>query len=453
MKQTMTLLMLCLLIPSPLAAQESLETLASVVRKVVEKDPGIQARQAAVEAAAADARQTESQRLPKLYVSVDTGEGKSVNDLANVLLTGLNGARVANAITRSRLADLSNSRSYFVPGARLEENLYDGGRTSAEVRSAWLAKDKTDLGEQKTIQDEAYTTASYYLNLARAQILQKDLGDYSDIAALAAKALSDQAKAGRITAAKALAGQAKAEEARTSVENDRDDMRLWSNLLRRLAALPPSAAFDTRPLEQYLAAFQPTPVPEEAEIGSSPDMKDATLDARIQEQHLREAESGRLPQIKFVAQYGFQFSNLLFTFRPGYNAGIEVDYPLFTSGETKRHIAAEEGRMRSASLKVRKTREVLSEEYERASEQNGKLARELQAARAELAQSEEVYRVARLKYDQGAGSALDLLEAAGLLLTSREHCLDLTSSSLLLDWSVLQTQGHLEASLEKGMLP
>jgi outer membrane protein TolC len=445
MKQTAILVLACLLVPAAVDGQGSLLTLSSVVRRVAAKNPGILAQKAAVEAARADAREVRTERLPKIYLSMDTGEGKNVNDIANVLLTGLSGASVADPGTRTRLADLSLSRPYFVPGARLEDDLYDGGRTRAAIGAALAKQDETSVGEQKAAEEKAYLAATDYLNLARAQILEKDLGDYAEIATRFAQALADQAKAGRITEAQALGSQTKALDAKTSLDNNRDDMCLWSDLLRQLAALPASAAFDTQKLEAYLSGFEPAVIPEQADLASNLDVQDAGLEAEIEKQHLHEALSRKLPQIKIVAQYGYQFSNLLFTFRPGYNAGIEVTYPLFTSGATERAIAAEQARLRAATLKQRETREVLSGQYAE--------VRELEAAKAELDQAREVYRVASLKYDQGAGSDSDLLEAAGLLLTSRERCLDLTRSSLLLYWRVLETQGRLEASLEKGALP
>lgn len=453
MKRIGILIVLGFFAVSTVDAQEPLQTLASVVRRVATSDPGILAQQSAVEAARAGAHEAETQRYPKLFVSMNAGEGKSVNDLANVLLTGLQGATVASSSTRSRLADLSNSRPYFVPGARLEENLYDGGLIRATIQSARLTEDKTVLGKQRTVEAESSRTASYFLDLARGQTLEKDLGNYLSAAQLAAKAVADQAQAGRATEAQALAMQAKARAAEAAVENNRADMRLWSKLLRELASLPASATFDTRPIEKYLEAFQVTPIPTEPDLDQNIALKEAGLDTRIQEQALRKAESRRLPQIQLVAQYGFQFSNLLFTFRPGYNAGIEVTYPLFTSGETKSKIVREQRSLQAATLRKRKAQQTLSGEYAKVQEENGKIARNLDAARAQLAQAVEVYRVARLKYDQGAGSPSDLLDAAGLLLTSRERCLDLARSSLLLYWSVLQSRGGLEADLEKGALP
>ena len=427
--------------------------LGEVVRLVVERDPGVRALGSERQAAASEAKRTETLRLPKLYLNTDVGAGKLVNDVSNVLLTGLSPASVTDPTTRSRLADLSSDRPFVVPGARLENRLFDGGRTRAAIRSAWLNESKAGVAEARTREDEAFTVASDFLDLAQSRVFSSHLEDYSRVAGLVAEALDDQVKAGRITEARALIGRAKLEDARTAVENNRDDLRLISNLLRGKAGLPDDAAFDTRSLESRLEEFSLSVMPEDSGLDKNATLQTALLDTRIQEQQVKAARGHRLPEIKFVAEYGFAFSSLLFTFRPGYNVGVRASYPLFTSREIQRTIQMESRRLDAAAFREAKTRAVLSEEYTRLLAENRKLGRQHESARSQLAQAEEVYRVAQLKYDQGAGSPDTLLEAAELLLGSRRRCLELTRSSLLLRWSTLRFQGKLLAALEREALP
>jgi outer membrane protein TolC len=133
--------------------------------------------------------------------------------------------------------------------------------------------------------------------------------------------------------------------------------------------------------------------------------------------------------------------------------GVRASYPLFTSREVERNIRAEQQRLSAAALREDKTRAVLREEYTRLQAENRKIGRQLDAARAQLAQAEELYRITRLKYDQGAGAPSDLLEAAELLLNSRQRCLDLTRSSLLTRWAAFRLQGKLLAELQGGTQP
>ncbi len=452
-KRTILLLVLCFLASSPSRAQQNLLPLASAIRQVVEKDPGVLARQADLRAAENDTRRAEAKRLPKLYITTGSGVGKSVDDLANVLLTGLVPVAVTNPRTRSRLANLSLSRPYVVPGASLEDNLYDGGRTAAAIETARLTADKSEVGRARARQTVAYQAALDYARLAQGQILQRDLEEYAQVAQLAAKALAEQAKVGKITPADALAGESKYQAAEAALGNDRDDLRLWSDLLRRLGSFAQDAAFDTRPLEAYLAQYPLSPMPEAMETSKAHAVRDAALDARIAAERLRAARAARLPQVSFVAEYGFQFSNLLFTFRPGYNVGVQVSYPLFTSGSRSRRISAGEAELTAARLEASKAREEQAAQYDQMAEENRKIGRALEAAQSDLAQAVEVYRVTRLKYDQGIESAADLLKAAGFLLKSRQQCLALAQSSLLLRWSALRSQDQLISTLERGSLP
>jgi outer membrane protein TolC len=442
-----------LFVPVSIWAQEKLVPLATVVKRAVERDPGVRAHRAEKEAARSEALRVRTMRLPKLYVSTDVGGGQIVNDLANVLLTGLSPASVTDPKTRSRLADLSASRPYFVPGARLEDNLFDGGATSAAIRSATLNESKAEVTGNRAAEDEAFTAASDFLSLAQGRVLSRYLEEYVRVAELVATALEDQAKAGRITVAKALTGQAKLEAARAALENNRDDLLVFSSLLRQRAGLPQDAAFDTRWLESRLSESSLFPLPETLEVEPNSDLQNSSLDARIQEQELRAAKARRIPDVKFVAEYGFSFSALIFTFRPGYDVGLRVNYPLFTSRELERNIQTQQRRLDAANFRREKVATALREDHIRLLAEGRKLGRQYDAAHSALAQAEEVYRVERLKYDQGAGAPGDLLEAADLLSTARQRCLDLTRSSLLLRWTALRSEDALLVELEQGTQP
>jgi outer membrane protein TolC len=452
-KQTGWLLLIFFLAPPFSQAQQKLISLATTVRRVVATDPGVLARQAESAAAQTETRRAEAKRLPRLDITTGTGVGKSVDDLANVLLTGLVPVAVTNPHTRSRLASLSLSRPYVVPGASLEDTLYDGGQTAAAIELARLTADKSRVGSKQAREDVAYQAALDYLRLARGQILQRDLEQYAQIAQLAAKALAAQAKVGKIAPTDALVGASKYEAVEAALSNDRDDLRLWSQLLRQLGGFPPDTAFDTRPLEAYLADFPLSPLPEQMEVSKTRAVRDAALDARMAAEQLRSARAARLPQVSFLAEYGFQFSNLLFTFRPGYNVGVEVTYPLFTGRRRSRQIALSQERLIAARLQARKTQEEQAATDEQMAEENRNVGRDLEAAKTSLAQASEVYRLARLKYDQGIESPVDLLKAAELWLKSRQQCLALAQSSLRLRWAVLRSQGQLVTTLEQGVLP
>ena len=441
------------LMPAAIGAQETLVPLAKLVDRVLVRDPAVRARQAEREAAGFETRRVQTLRLPKLSVSTDLGGGKVVNDLANVLLTGLTPAVVSDPKVRSRLEGLSASRPYFVPGARLEDNLFDGGETSAAIRSARLKERKAEVAKSHATGDEAYATASDFLSLAHGRVLGRYLEEHVRVTELVATALENQAKAGRITDAQALAGQARFEAAQAALENTRDDLRVTSDLLRQRARLPQDAAFDTRPLEARLSEGRLFDVPEDFAPDQNADLQDSVLDARIQEQEARAAKARRIPSVKFVAEYGFTFSALLFTFRPGYNVGVRASYPLFTSRELERDVQTQLRRLDAANLRQNQVQTALREDHIRLMAEGRKLRRQYQAARDELTRSEEVYRVARLKYDQGAGSATELLEATEVLFNARQRCLDLTRSSLLLRWTALRYQGALVAELEQEAQP
>jgi outer membrane protein TolC len=444
------LLALILLAPAPLVAQQILMPMAQVVRRAVDRDPGVRAREAERQAARSEIDRTRAERLPKLYLSTNAGAGQMPNDLADVLLTGLSPVAVTDPLTRSRLADLSANRPYVIPAARLENTLFDGGRTGAAIRSARLTADKAAVDQGATRDAEAYAAASNFLNLAYDQAFSRYLEEYEGVSELTAAAIRDQAAAGRATDSEALAAAAKLQAARAALEDNRDDLLLASNLLRQQTGLPSETAFDTRPFESKLLESVAPEVPAAFSPDKNADLQIASLDTRLQEEAVQTARARRLPSLNLVGEYGFAFSNLLFTFRPGYDVGVQATVPLFTSHELEQGVKTELYRADAARLRQEKIAASLQQEALETSAQGRKLARDSEAAHSQLAQAEENYRVARLKYDQGAGSASNLMEGAELLLNSRRQCLDLARSSLLLRWTRLRLQGELLSELEGG---
>jgi outer membrane protein len=436
-----------------LRAQGQLVPLEDLVHRVVGRDAGVKAYQAERDAARSETRRAETARIPKLYVSTDVGGGKVVNDVSNVLLTGLSPASVTDPKTRSRLADLSADRPFFLPSARLESLLYDGGKTGALIRSARLGEDKAEVAQGRVSDDEAYSTAKDFLELAEGRVTARSLEDHLRVAELASQALDEQAQAGRIIEARALTGRAQLRSAQAALANNRDDLRTTSDLLRERAGLPADAAFDTRPLEAFLESFTLAALPDEVALEGNPQAQAAVLDTRIQEEAVRAAKSRKLPEVRFVAEYGFVFSSLLFTFRPGYTVAVRANYPLFTGREVERNIQTEVRRLSASTWRERKAHEEIQEDFTRLQAENRKLGRRLDAARSDLAQSQELYRITRLKFDQGAASPSDLLEAAQLVLNSHQRCLELTRSSLLLRWAAFRLEGKLLAELERRALP
>jgi outer membrane protein TolC len=316
-----------------------------------------------------------------------------------------------------------------------------------------LNKDRADVAGARGRDDEAYATASDFLNLAYDQVLGRYLGEYFQVAESAAQALGEQAKGGRITDAQAFAGQARLQAAQSALQNNRDDLLTVSDLLRQRAGLPQGVAFDTRDLEKKLSDLLLAAMPGQSGFEKNYDLQNSVLEARIQSEEVRAAKGRLLPDLKLVAEYGFTFSDELFTFRPSYSLAARVTYPLFTSRELERNVRTQSLRLEAANLKQEKTAAALREGQIRTLAESRKLHREYDSARSQLTQGEEVYRVARLKYDQGAGSPSDLLEAAQLLAGLRQHCLEIARSSWLMRWDALRLQGVLLDELERGTQP
>ena len=396
-----------LVLAAALALQDTTHlSLADAVRRALASHPSVAAARDNRAAAAAAVGEARAPLFPRLAAGFAATQYKIGN-----LVYPLSGLSVTNPpLFNTTLSQASLSLGY---------TLFDfGGRTS-QLRLAQAQERKADAVLDAASAALVSRVANAYLRVLTTRgVLQ---AQEQELAALQAEAsrtaqLEAQGKAAHV---EVLRLAAQASRARADEVGTRSQLDVAERDLAQLVGLP---------VETARAALAPvrladTSLADRAALvataeSNSPDVAQASRSAEAAAAGVGVARASLLPQLQLTAAYvenGHSFTG----YRPWWNAGLQLSYPIFTGGA------------RGSAIKRTEAGEQASREQLRAARQASELSVDgalatVAAARATVdalvtavAQSEEVERIRLLSVQVGSGTETDYLEAEATLLSNR----------------------------------
>ena len=395
------------LVATLFAPQDTMRlTLADAVRRALASQPSVAAARENRAAAAAAVGEARAPLFPRLTAGFAATEYKIGN-----LVYPLSGLSVTNPpLFNTTLSQASLSLGYM---------LFDfGGRTS-QLRLAEAQERRADAVLDAAAAALVSRVANAYLRVLTLRGLleaqDQELGALRSEAGRIAQ-LEAQGKAAHVEVLRlaAQASRARADEVAAGAQLDvaeRDLAQLVELPVEiARAALAPVQLADTSVADR--AALVAT-----AE-SNSPDVAQARRTTEAAAAGVGVARASLLPQLQLVAAYvenGHSFTG----YRPWWNAGLQLSYPIFTGGSRGSAIRRNEAGEHAAAEQLRAARQASELSV------NGALAT-VTAARATVealvtavAQSAEVERIRLLSLQVGSGTETDYLDAEATLLSNR----------------------------------
>jgi NodT family efflux transporter outer membrane factor (OMF) lipoprotein len=241
--------------------------------------------------------------------------------------------------------------------------------------------------------------------------------------------------------------QARALMHAAEVESDTFD-RLTALTRNQLAALMgkgPDRGLSIVPIKahQLRSAGLPTSLAVDL-IGRRPDVVAARLGAEAAASRIDVANANFYPNVDLTGLYGLQTLDIKYLAQ-GSSAmgafGPAIHLPIFDYGRNTGIYRGARAQYDAAVAVYDKTLTgALHEVADAYANQRG-LAAELKDAHASLAESENAYRIVRLRYDAGLSRYLDVLTAENLLLQQRRAVTDLESQAFAYDVALVCALG------------
>lgn len=429
-----------LLLAAALGLQDTTRlTLADAVRRALESHPTVAAardNRAAAEASVGEARAPLFPRLTAGFSATQYKIGNLIYPLSGISLTNL-------PAFNPTLSQASLSLGY---------TLFDfGGRTS-QLRLAQAQERKADAALDAASAALISRVANAYLRVLTTRgVLQ---AQEQELAALEAESrrvaqMEDQGKAAHVEVLRlaAQASRARADEVGTRAQLD-----VAERDLAQLVALPVEIArTQLAPvrLADTTMADRATLVASAEQ--NSPDVAQARRTAEAAGAGVGVAQASLLPQLQLVAAYvenGHSFTG----YRPWWNAGLQLSYPIFTGGSRGSAIRRNEADERSTAEQLRAAQQASELSVDGALATVAAARATVDALVSAVAQSEEVERIRLLSVQVGSGTETDYLDAEATLLSNRAALVQARHAEIVARVELARVTGVLTPELLTRMV-
>ncbi len=381
-------------------------TLADAVRRALETHPSVAAARDNREAAAASVGEARAPLFPRLSFAFSATQykiGSLVYPLSGISLNNL-------PLFNSTLSQGALSLGYTI---------FDfGGRTS-QVRLARAQERRAEAALDQASAALVSRVANAYLRVLTTRDILQAQGQ--QLAALDAEArrialLEAQGKAAHVEVLRlaAQASRARADEVNTSAQLDVAE--------RDLAQLI-GMGVDSARGQLVPARLADTTVADRASLVAtaqdrSPEVAQARRAAEAAAAGVGAARASLLPQLQLNAAY-VENAHVFTGYRPFWNAGLQLSYPIFTGGSRGSAIKRTEASARAANEQLRQAQQAAEQSVDGALATVAAARATVQALETAVTQSEEVERIRLLAVQVGSGTETDYLDAEATLLSNR----------------------------------
>ena len=368
------------------------------------------------------------------------------------------GALLPSLDARGSIAETKQSYNNGIPAAFVPHGWNDNGGASLDLsfdidlwgknRAALRAATSDAVAAALDLQEArlllSTSIASAYADLAQ-QYAERDVQQTSIRSRLESQSLvANRFATGIDTKAELKQADAAVPSARADLAATDEAIALTRN---RIAALlgegPDRGLVIARPLITVKARGIPQDVTTDL-IGRRPDVAAARARVQSAAERIKAARADFYPAVSLTALAGFQslgLSNLLKTGSSNGSVTPAVSLPIFHGGQIAGQYRTARATYDEAVANYDRTVAAAFHDVADAVTSQSMLAERLSQSRQSLADAEEAYAIARLRYQGGLSTYLTVLTAEDTVLQSRRTVADLEARAFTLDVALVRALG------------
>lgn len=310
----------------------------------------------------------------------------------------------------------------FGNGLTVSWPIWTGGAVESAIDSARYAKNISDLEVYRTEAATKLSAVKAYYNyleaIKKAEVQHESVSDYQSHLTN----VQQQFDAGVVAKLDVLTSNvslANAKRASIAADNTRDVAEAnLNNIMRipmntKINALDkdfPEPEFDITMDQAILMAQK-----------YRWELVEADYQVRVANENLRSAKAGYMPTVAVNSGYNWKDSDFPGFANKGWSIGGSVSWPIWDGGATQAAIKKAEAGVKVAQEQLLQSRESVELEV-RQDYLNILAAKEqIRATEASVAEAEEAYKIAEVRYSSGVGTNLDVLDAELQLSTARTN--------------------------------
>ena len=380
-------------LPTPLPTLKAEE----LVKAAIEKHPDLATFQARLEAAGAQARESTSERMPRLAVEAGT---QHFNDPA----------RIRPATANNQQSEFS--RNLWAGDLVLRWTAYSGGRLSAAEEAARLLEEASGA-DLRFFQERIATRVAqlYFEFSARRSIIrasEKSLQSLREQARQVGQLL-EQGKAAEVDRMRLDVRAATVEQSVIQQRNDRESLRASINFMvgRSLDDRWESVELVKEPIDRAPGIGPPI----NDTLTPRSDLEAARLRVESTAATIEQAEAAWQPQVQFFTSYGHRGD---WSGREDYDRGqigLQLTWDIWDAGRRRAQLAAAQANTEARAAELASLSESRRLDLKIAQDNLRSALERLDVAVLAAETAAESLRIEQSKYTQGKGTIIDVLDA------------------------------------------
>jgi outer membrane protein len=407
MKTRYIALFISLVVAGAAAAQEL--TLADSVALALERNPMVAAASARADAAAEETGVARSALYPEIGASAGYRRFESRIFLPESI--------------PFPISDTIGPMDDWSAALNFRYSLYDGGRTRATIDASEAAS-----GSERASADSVRAQVAFAVHQAYFAALGADAAAEAAAARLRRaeehlRVATRLQSAGAVPRLDVLRASAEVSNARLAVVSAATQRSVARGELATLLDLPPesdlrlSTSGASRALPGELAAMTATALENRGEVR-------AARGAVASRQALvAAARSGSRPRVELRGSYGVHDDEFVPDV-PEWAVGATMNVSLFDGNATKKRVAKARAEQRAAEAELARAEAAVREDVWRAAARVTEANQSIETAEASVREAEESVRHARRRYEEGAGTITDLLDAEAALTLAEQRVIE-----------------------------
>ncbi len=301
--------------------------------------------------------------------------------------------------------------------------IYTAGELEGTVAKAKANYESYVLGEHKSYMDLKKTTTDAYYTLLECvnsvNVAQESVTTLADHL----KNVKAQFDVGVVAKVDVLRSEVELSNARQTLIKAQNAYDLSESNLDNIMGIPQSTKLAPRETLQYAPYNSNMDYCIDYALANRPDLRQSALAVKAAQGSLDVAKSGQRPQVAATATKGWDDKDGRWpgTDVSSWTAGIGVSMNVFDSGVTKSKVSAAKAALLAQEETHRQNLDYATLDVRQCYLNLRESEKRISTTQTAVAQAEEDYRIAQVRYQAGVGTNTDVLDAQVALTTARNN--------------------------------
>ncbi len=397
--------MLLLFPPTSLASERTFD-LPSAIQFALRNNPSLRSAQLSIDTEKYGIETAKADRLPKIDLGAGVTRYRYPTPITPIV--------IQLPLSSLELPDFE--KTIYDGGVSFKLALFRGGRILRNIRIAEMRKAVAEDNYGAARQDLVYNVTSVYHKVLQLQrLLLSSEASVNQIEGHR-KDVEQYLRAGTVPRVDLLSTEVELAHARQNALLVRNNLESTLELLKNLIGLDDPGVILS--VAEPAAVERGYPSEDEAisvALRERPDYRAVAKKQRIAEERVKVAEGKRLPEVSAAGQYT-KTAGEKTEAKENWYLGARMTFPLFDGGLITAEIARERVELERVREEERATRLSVVLEVKDARLAIANASDRLESARVAIESAREALRVERLKYDTGAGTNTNVIDAQTALL-------------------------------------